>query len=130
MIHRACLIVLPLLVITACSDEEPAAPPEQRDPAIARALDDPLMTDPDFSSRNEAASAITVETGLSFLGLGVRPPTPSWGVIMADGFQRVRTAPWAVIWTCLALGITTLGCTLLGERLRDLFDPKLRGAGK
>jgi peptide/nickel transport system permease protein len=49
---------------------------------------------------------------------------------MADGFQRVRTAPWAVIWTCLALGITTLGCTLLGERLRDLFDPKLRGAGK
>lgn len=75
-------------------------------------------------------TAITVETGLSFLGLGVRPPTPSWGVIMADGFQRVRTAPWAVIWTCLALGITTLGCTLLGERLRDLFDPKLRGAGK
>jgi peptide/nickel transport system permease protein len=75
-------------------------------------------------------TAIAVETGLSFLGLGVRPPTPSWGVIMADGFQRVRTAPWAVLWTCLALGITTLGCTLLGERLRDLFDPKLQGSGK
>jgi peptide/nickel transport system permease protein len=75
-------------------------------------------------------TAIAVETGLSFLGLGVRPPTPSWGVIMADGFQRVRTAPWAVLWTCLALGITTLGCTLIGERLRDLFDPKLQGSGK
>lgn len=70
-------------------------------------------------------SAIAVETGLSFLGLGVRPPTPSWGVILADGFKQVRSAPWAVIWTCLALGITTLGCTLLGEGLRDVLDPKL-----
>jgi peptide/nickel transport system permease protein len=71
-------------------------------------------------------TAIAVETGLSFLGLGVRPPTPSWGVIMADGFQRVRTTPWPIIWTCLALGITTLGCTLLGEGLRDVLDPKFR----
>ncbi len=73
-------------------------------------------------------TAIAVETGLSFLGLGVRPPTPSWGVILADGFDRVRTAPWAVIWTCLALGVTTLGCTLLGEGLRDVLDPKLAGS--
>ena len=69
-------------------------------------------------------NAIAVETGLSFLGLGVRPPTPSWGVILSDGFDRVRSAPWAVIWTCLALGITTLGFTLLGEGLRDVLDPK------
>jgi peptide/nickel transport system permease protein len=73
-------------------------------------------------------TAIAVETGLSFLGLGVRPPTPSWGVIMADGFQRVRTTPWPIVWTCLALGITTLGCTLLGEGLRDMLDPKFRGS--
>jgi peptide/nickel transport system permease protein len=73
-------------------------------------------------------TAIAVETGLSFLGLGVRPPTPSWGVIMADGFQRVRSTPWPVIWTCCALGITTLGFTLLGEGLRDVLDPKSRGA--
>ncbi|MEP7457344.1 ABC transporter permease [Phyllobacterium sp. SB3] len=72
-------------------------------------------------------TAIAVETGLSFLGLGVRPPTPSWGVILADGFARVRTAPWAVLWTCLALAITTLGCTLLGETLRDILDPKRIG---
>jgi peptide/nickel transport system permease protein len=73
-------------------------------------------------------NAIAVETGLSFLGLGVRPPTPSWGVILADGFKQVRSAPWAVIWTCLALGLTTLGCTLLGEGLRDVLDPKLARA--
>lgn len=71
-------------------------------------------------------NAIAVETGLSFLGLGVRPPTPSWGVILADGFERVRSSPWAVIWTCIALGITTLGFTLLGESLRDMLDPKRR----
>lgn len=73
-------------------------------------------------------SAIAVETGLSFLGLGVRPPTPSWGVILADGFKQVRSAPWAVIWTCLTLGVTTLGCTLLGEGLRDVLDPRLAGS--
>jgi ABC-type dipeptide/oligopeptide/nickel transport system permease subunit len=47
---------------------------------------------------------------------------------MADGFQRVRTTPWPIIWTCLALGITTLGCTLLGEGLRDVLDPKFRNS--
>lgn len=75
-------------------------------------------------------TAISVETGLSFLGLGVQPPTPSWGVIMADGFDRVRDAPWAVLWTSLALGLTTLGFTLLGETLRDVLDPRLSGAGQ
>lgn len=69
--------------------------------------------------------AIAVETGLSFLGLGVQPPTPSWGVTMASGFERVRQAPWAVLWTGLALMVTTLGFTLLGEALRDLIDPKM-----
>jgi hypothetical protein len=73
MIRPAWLILLPLLAIGACSDEPPAAPPDQRDPAIARALDDPLMTDPDLSSRNEAAAAITVETDT---GLPVLTPTP------------------------------------------------------
>lgn len=75
-------------------------------------------------------TAIAVETGLSFLGLGVQPPTPSWGVIMADGFDRVRDAPWAVGWTSIALGVTTLGFTLLGEALRDVLDPRLSGASR
>jgi peptide/nickel transport system permease protein len=73
-------------------------------------------------------SAITTEAGLSFLGVGVQPPTPSWGVILADGFSRVRDSPSAVVFTGLALMITTLGFTLLGETIRDAIDPRLSGA--
>src|SRR5919106_2881568 len=72
-------------------------------------------------------SAITVEAGLSFLGVGVQPPTPSWGVILADGFDRVRDTPWPVLFAGLALMITTLGFTMLGETLRDIVDPRLAG---
>jgi peptide/nickel transport system permease protein len=70
---------------------------------------------------------ITFEAGLSFLGLGVRPPTPSWGVILSDGFKYVRNTPWPIIWAGLALAITTLGFTLFAETLRDVLDPKLSG---
>jgi peptide/nickel transport system permease protein len=73
-------------------------------------------------------SAITVEAGLSFLGIGVQPPTASWGVMLADGFARVEDSPWGVIAPGLALMITTLAFTLLGETLRDVFDPRLSGA--
>lgn len=72
--------------------------------------------------------AITIEAGLSFLGFGVPPPIPSWGVILNDGFPRVREAPWPVIWAGLALMLTTLGFTLLGEALRDRLDPSIRDA--
>ena len=68
-------------------------------------------------------SAMTTEAGLSFLGLGVRPPTPSWGVILADGFGKIRQSPWAVIFASLMLIIATLGFTLLGEALRKRWDP-------
>jgi peptide/nickel transport system permease protein len=74
--------------------------------------------------------AITIEAGLSFLGLGVHPPTPSWGVILSDGFQRVREAPWGVIWTGVTLMVATLGFTLLGEALRDTADPRVAGLRK
>jgi peptide/nickel transport system permease protein len=73
-------------------------------------------------------SAIAVEAGLSFLGVGVQPPTPSWGVILAEGFERVRDAPWPIISTGGALIVTTLGFTMLGETLRDVVDPRLRAA--
>ena len=72
-------------------------------------------------------SAIAIEAGLSFLGLGVPPPTPSWGVILQDGFDRVRDAPWGIIFASLTLMIVTLGCTFLGESLRDIADPRLAG---
>jgi peptide/nickel transport system permease protein len=72
-------------------------------------------------------SAIVVESGLSFLGLGVQPPTPSWGSILSEGFDRVRDTPWPVLWTGLALMLTTLGFTMFGETLRDVADPRLAG---
>jgi peptide/nickel transport system permease protein len=70
--------------------------------------------------------AITLEAGLSFLGLGVRPPTPSWGRILNDGYSFIRETPWMVIGGGVPLIIATLGFTFLGEALRDTLDPKLR----
>lgn len=72
---------------------------------------------------------ITIEAGMSFLGLGVRPPTPSWGSILNDGYAFIRESPWPAIAGGLPIIITTLGFTFLGETLRDLFDPRLRRDG-
>jgi len=69
---------------------------------------------------------ITIEAGLSFLGMGVRPPTPSWGTILNDGYSFIYNTPWPVIAGGVPIIITTLGFTFLGESLRDVFDPKLR----
>ena len=69
---------------------------------------------------------ITIEAGLSFLGLGVRPPTPSWGTILNDGFSFIQASPWPIIAGCLPLVLVTLGFTFLGEALRDALDPKTR----
>ncbi len=69
---------------------------------------------------------ITLEAGLSFLGMGVRPPTPSWGTILNDGFSYIRNSPWPVVAGGIPIIVTTLGFTFLGEALRDIFDPKLR----
>ena len=69
---------------------------------------------------------VTIEAGLSFLGLGVRPPTASWGTILNDGYAFIRNTPWLVISGGAPLILTTLGFTFLGEALRDVFDPKLR----
>lgn len=69
-------------------------------------------------------SVVTAEAGLSFLGLGVQPPTPSWGAVLNDGFVSVRDSPWGVIGGSAALIVTVIGFTLLGERLRDVFDPR------
>jgi peptide/nickel transport system permease protein len=73
----------------------------------------------------EIPVVITIEAGLSFLGMGVRPPTPTWGSILHDGYQFIRDTPWLVIAGGIPLIVTTLGFTFLGEALRDAFDPKL-----
>lgn len=72
---------------------------------------------------------IAIEAGMSFLGLGVRPPTPSWGAILNDGFTAIRDTPWIAVAGGLPIILTTLGFTFLGETLRDIFDPRLRGRG-
>lgn len=69
---------------------------------------------------------ITIEAGMSFLGLGVRPPTPSWGSILNDGFAFIRESPWPAVAGGLPLIVATLGFTFLGETLRDQIDPRLR----
>ncbi|MGE4506047.1 MAG: ABC transporter permease [Desulfovibrionaceae bacterium] len=72
------------------------------------------------------AGAILVESSLSFLGLGVQPPDPSWGNMLTDGKEVLGVAPWLSIFPGLAILITVLGYNLLGEGLRDLLDPRLR----
>lgn len=69
---------------------------------------------------------VTIESGLSFLGLGVRPPTASWGTILADGYAYVRNTPWLLVAGGVPLILTTLGFTFMGETLRDVFDPTLK----
>ena len=71
-------------------------------------------------------TVIALEAGLSFLGMGVKPPTPSWGSILNDGFNLIRNTPWPIIAGSIPLVLATLGFTFLGESLRDLLDPKLR----
>lgn len=69
---------------------------------------------------------VTIEAGLSFLGLGIRPPNASWGTILNDGYAFIRNTPWTVVAGGVPLVLTTLGFTFLGESLRDVIDPKLR----
>ncbi len=69
------------------------------------------------------AGAILVEAALSFLGLGVQPPAPSWGGMLSFAREKIFTAPWISIFPGLAIFVTVLGLNLLGDGLRDLLDP-------
>lgn len=72
------------------------------------------------------AGAILIESSLSFLGLGVQPPMPSWGNMLMEGKEVLEIAPWLSLFPGLAILFTVLGYNLLGESLRDLLDPRLR----
>jgi len=74
--------------------------------------------------------AILVESALSYLGLGVQPPTPSWGNMLEEGKEHLTDAWWLITFPGLAIFLTVLGYNLLGEGLRDLLDPRLRGSGR
>jgi peptide/nickel transport system permease protein len=72
------------------------------------------------------ARVIVIESALSFLGLGVQPPTPTWGGMLADGRVYLSTAWWLVTFPGLAILVTVLGINLFGDGLRDTLDPRLK----
>ena len=72
------------------------------------------------------ATAIRVEANLSFIGLGVAPPTPAWGSMIRDGTPHLGYAPWVSLFPGLAILITVLAFNLLGDGLRDVLDPRLQ----
>ena len=73
------------------------------------------------------AAAVLTEAALSFLGVGVPPYVPSWGVILAEGRLYIQQAPWLVVYPGVAIMLTIFGLNLFGDGLRDLLDPKVRG---
>jgi ABC-type dipeptide/oligopeptide/nickel transport system permease subunit len=76
------------------------------------------------------ATAIIAEASLSFLGLGVRPPTPTWGNLLLEGFQFLRVKPMMAIAPGTAIFILVLSFNFIGDGLRDVLDPRLRGVVK
>jgi peptide/nickel transport system permease protein len=69
-------------------------------------------------------NAITLEAGLSYLGLGVQAPTPSWGNMITSGRDTLVNAPWVAMAPGIALVLVVVACTMLGDALRDVLDPK------
>jgi peptide/nickel transport system permease protein len=72
------------------------------------------------------ASYILGEAALSFLGVGIKPPTPSWGNLLSTAPDFYTTQPWLMLWPGMAVILTTLAFNLLGDGLRDAFDPRSR----
>ena len=70
--------------------------------------------------------AIATEAGLSFLGLGVRPPLPSWGILIAEGVRNMRAFPHELLFPAVVLAVTLICFNFLGDGLRDALDPKLK----
>jgi peptide/nickel transport system permease protein len=73
------------------------------------------------------ATAVRTEASLSFIGLGVKPPTATWGSMMREGFENILDAPWLAFWPGIAILILVLGLNMVGDGLRDATDPRLQG---
>src|SRR5258708_3142651 len=74
----------------------------------------------------DIAQVIMAEATLSFLGIGIQPPFPSWGRMISDGRNYMRSEPMLIFWPSLALALTVLAFNFLGDALRDALDPRLR----
>jgi peptide/nickel transport system permease protein len=79
-----------------------------------------------ISASASLGGLILAEAGLSFLGLGIQPPTPSWGMMLSQGRAYVDVSPWLMVWPGLAIFMAVLGFNLLGDGIRDATDPRLR----
>lgn len=74
----------------------------------------------------DLATMIIYEAGLSFLGLGVRPPTPSWGIMLRSGYKYIQVSHWMILWPAIAITLSMIAFSLFSERLRVALDPKER----
>jgi peptide/nickel transport system permease protein/oligopeptide transport system permease protein len=74
----------------------------------------------------DMATMIVWESGLSFLGLGVKPPTASWGIMLRNGYKYIQISPWMVLWPALAIALAMIAFSLFSEGLRVALDPKER----
>ena len=72
------------------------------------------------------SAAITAEAGLSFLGVGVKPPTATWGQMLSTGLAAIRSAPWQVAMPGVSIFLLVLAFNFLGDALRDVLDPRMR----
>ena len=72
------------------------------------------------------ATTIMAEAGLSFLGIGIRPPTPTWGGMITKGREFFRTSPHLALYPSIVLGMTMLAFNFLGDGLRDALDPRMK----
>ncbi len=72
------------------------------------------------------ATAVRIEASLSFIGLGVPPPTPTWGGMVRDGFEKILDTPWSSVFPGAVILLTVFAFNLIGDGLRDVIDPKLR----
>jgi peptide/nickel transport system permease protein len=86
-----------------------------------------IMTDVLVMGSLWLATAIRVEASLAFIGLGVKPPSPSWGGMIREGFENILDSTWLVLWPSLAILLVVFTLNLIGDSLRDVVDPKLRG---
>jgi peptide/nickel transport system permease protein len=73
------------------------------------------------------SGAILTESALSFLGLGIQPPDPSWGGMISEARRYMELAPGMIVWPCVAMTLTILACNMFGDAVRDILDPRHRG---
>jgi ABC-type dipeptide/oligopeptide/nickel transport system permease subunit len=74
----------------------------------------------------EVATNILAEAGMSFLGIGIQPPEPSWGRMLLDAQKYMSDSPWLMVYPGVAIVLTVLGLNFFGDGLRDAFDPKMK----